>query len=195
MKKGTYKHLPETLQKMSEAQKRIGNHPPSNKGGHLTEEHKKKISESLKNRPNGMEGKKHSEETKRKISEKAKGRKASNETKTKMREKGLKRHHSEITKRKISESRIGIKNWNWLGGVSFEPYGLDWTKTLRRAIRERDHYRCQLCGKPQEDKAHHVHHIDYDKKHNDPENLITLCSSCHLKTNYNRNYWFKYFKN
>ena len=37
-------------------------------------------------------------------------------------------------------------------------------------------------------------HIDYDKRNNDPKNLITLCHSCHSKTNYNRNYWINYFK-
>jgi hypothetical protein len=25
-------------------------------------------------------------------------------------------------------------------------------------------------------------------------NLITLCNSCHSKTNFNRDYWYSYFK-
>ena len=29
----------------------------------------------------------------------------------------------------------------------------------------------------------HVHHIDYDKINNDPNNLVALCNSCHAKTN------------
>jgi hypothetical protein len=39
-----------------------------------------------------------------------------------------------------------------------------------------------------------VHHIDYDKKNNDERNLITLCISCHSKTNANREYWIEYLK-
>jgi len=38
--------------------------------------------------------------------------------------------------------------------------------------------------------AHDVHHIDYDKKHCDPMNLITLCRCCHVKTSFgNRVDW------
>jgi len=36
-------------------------------------------------------------------------------------------------------------------------------------------------------------HIDYNKKNCNPDNLITLCHSCHSKTNHNRNYWVKKF--
>lgn len=36
-------------------------------------------------------------------------------------------------------------------------------------------------------------HIDYNKHNLSPENLVTLCKSCHAKTNFNRNYWIKYF--
>lgn len=75
-------------------------------------------------------------------------------------------------------------------------YSEDWTDTLRRAIRERDGYICQMpgCNKSQGDRVHSVHHIDYNKKNNNPENLITLCTSCHIKTNYNRKFWINYFK-
>ena len=40
-----------------------------------------------------------------------------------------------------------------------------------------------------------IHHIDYDKNNLDPKNLITLCQSCHIKTNYNRTFWMRYFWN
>ena len=39
----------------------------------------------------------------------------------------------------------------------------------------------------------HIHHIDYDKLNCKPENLITLCHSCHAKSNYNRDYWFAFY--
>ena len=35
---------------------------------------------------------------------------------------------------------------------------------------------------------------DYDKNNNKPENLISLCCSCHSKTNVKREYWIKYFQ-
>jgi hypothetical protein len=125
-----------------------------------------------------MFGKHHTEETRRKISLATKGKKMSEEF-----------------KRKISEIMGGDKHWNWQGGKSFEPYSVSWTETLKRAIRERDHYSCQLCGKFQGDIAFDIHHINYDKKNCNPENLITLCRRCHNKTNINRNYWISYFKN
>ena len=79
---------------------------------------------------------------------------------------------------------------SWKGGISFEPYSIDWTDDLKRAIRKRDKYTCQIC---REEPAICVHHIDYDKKNCNPNNLIPLCRNCHPKTNHNRNYWIKYF--
>jgi len=35
--------------------------------------------------------------------------------------------------------------------------------------------------------------IDYDKLNIKPKNLISLCHSCHMKTNYNREYWRQRF--
>jgi hypothetical protein len=100
---------------------------------------------------------------------------------------------SEATRKKQSDKaklRTGEKSTNWQGGKSFEKYTVDWTQTLKRAIRERDNYVCQICGK---EPSTHVHHIDYNKKNCNPENLITLCVSCHSKTNNHRNDWIKYF--
>jgi hypothetical protein len=87
----------------------------------------------------------------------------------------------------------GEKSHLWKGGITNVSYSVDWTETLRRSIRERDHYVCQMCGKEQGDISHAIHHIDYNKKNCNPENLITLCNSCHVKTNGNREYWKEYF--
>lgn len=84
----------------------------------------------------------------------------------------------------------GKKHYNWKGGLSFEPYTTDWTETLRRSIRERDNYICQPCSQ----YGDNVHHIDYDKKNCNPENLITLCRGCNIKVNYKRKYWINYFR-
>ncbi len=93
---------------------------------------------------------------------------------------------------------LGKKRINMMGnkfalihGKSKEPYSNDWTETLKKSIRERDHYQCQLCGK----FGKHVHHINYNKKNCDPINLITLCHCCHMKTNRNREHWEGYFVN
>ena len=91
--------------------------------------------------------------------------------------------------RKNSEKQKGEKNHRWLGGKSFEPYTVNWTDTLKKSIRERDHYTCQICL----GCGDNVHHIDYDKKNCNPDNLITLCVSCHAKTNIHRKYWKEYF--
>lgn len=84
----------------------------------------------------------------------------------------------------------GEKSTSWKGGLSFEPYSPDWTDILKETIRQRDNYTCQLCGKT----GYPVHHIDYNKKNCNPENLVTLCKNCHTKTNWNRAKWIKFFK-
>jgi len=38
-----------------------------------------------------------------------------------------------------------------------------------------------------------VHHIDYDKMNSNEKNLISLCVSCHGKTNINRKHWIIFF--
>lgn len=188
------KHLSrETRRKISEARlkrkKRLGyiNSPETRKKisktlmGHImSEEQKRKMSEINK-------GKKLSEEHKGKLSKALKGNVPWNKGKT-----GV---YSEANLKRMSEALKGNKNPLWQGGKSFEPYTVDWTATLKRSIRERDHYICQLCGKPQGDRALDVHHIDYHKKNCNPDNLISLCHSCHLKTNYNRKDWTNYFQN
>ena len=99
----------------------------------------------------------------------------------------------EYRKKKKEGCRSGENSHFWAGGKSFEKYGVDWTATLRRSIRERDNYSCVMCGKLQSDFAFSVHHIDYDKKNCNPDNLITLCKSCHQKTNFDREKWIIYF--
>jgi len=79
---------------------------------------------------------------------------------------------------KLIGRNAGDKNPSWKGGLSFEPYSVDWTKTLKKAIKERDHYTCNLCNN-QDDLV--IHHIDYNKKNCNPNNLITLCRKCHSK--------------
>jgi len=103
--------------------------------------------------------------------------------------------------RKYTEE-INMKKWLklekhplWKWWITNKPYSTDWTNTLRRSIRERDRYTCQLCTEQQWDCAFDIHHIDYDKLNCNPTNLITLCRSCHMKTNTNREYRKSIFTN
>lgn len=127
-------------------------------------------------------GKVHSDESKKKVSEKLKGQ-----------------IRTEEQKIKYSKSKIGEKNPRWLGGITKLPYSQDWTEDLKDAIRKRDNFSCQLCGVHQDkfsEKVNRkltVHHIDYDKKNCNPDNLTTLCISCHTKTGHNRESWKLFF--
>jgi hypothetical protein len=69
-------------------------------------------------------------------------------------------------------------------------YSFGFNKTLKNKIKERDNNCCQLCGAS---KDLHVHHIDYNKKNKEENNLITLCRKCHNITNYNREFWTQVF--
>jgi len=88
------------------------------------------------------------------------------------------------------ENISGKNNPNWKSGISFEPYPLEWTKTLRESIRQRDNYTCQYCGEKQTTRKLEVHHIDYNKNNLNPDNLISLCIKCHRITNGNRDYHY-----
>ncbi len=101
----------------------------------------------------------------------------------------------EETRRKLSETHKGEKHWNWQNGISFEPYPQEWSIILRKDIRKRDYHICQLCGAHEKGNiAYDVHHIDYNKKNCNPNNLITLCRKCNVKVNKNREYWTEYFQ-
>lgn len=93
----------------------------------------------------------------------------------------------------LSINNTGKNHPLWLGGISFEPYGIEFNNCLKEKIRKRDNYQCRICGIKQNGRKLSVHHVDYDKTNNEDWNLITLCDSCHMKTNYNREYWQEHF--
>jgi|TARA_R100000501_G_C2628948_1_gene123398 5-methylcytosine-specific restriction endonuclease McrA len=172
-----FKQSPEEIERMRERSRLLWKDPSyraKNKNAHrfkkgakFTEEHRKNISLALI-------GKTPSEETRAKMS-------------------------------KIGKRRFGIKEKHpsWLGGKSFEPYGIEFDRHLRKQIRKRDNYRCQECFRHQDELRTRnnkkyklsVHHVDYDKENNNPNNLISLCMPCHLQTNYSREDWQSYFQN
>lgn len=88
----------------------------------------------------------------------------------------------------------------WKGGTSKEPYPFEFDTDLKERVRQRDNYTCQVCGIPQNEYFEQYkerlscHHINYLKDDLRPENLISLCRSCHSKTHYNRPYWQSFFE-
>ncbi len=164
-----------------------------NTGKHLSEKTKQKISTSNK-------GKKRSKEFSERMSKLLKG-KTCNDALKKWREnggvswnKGL-RGVCVAWNKGLKGYRAGEKSHLWKGGISFEPYGLEFNNDLKEVIRNRDRRKCQLCEKTELDNGVKlsVHHINYDKHDNDPKNLISLCFDCHPKTNFNRENWTNYF--
>ncbi len=135
----------------------------------------------------------HSEETKRKQSI-ARKKYCENHTSW---NKGLSWSQEMKDKiRKAVPDRRGELSYGWKGGKSFEKYGKEFKLSLRNAIRQRDNYKCQLCGVSQMEciEKLSIHHIDYNKKNNSIQNLISLCRNCHGKANTNRDKWKKCFQ-
>lgn len=175
-----------------------------------------------KGRKSWLKGKKHSLKSSKKMSQNNshfwKGKEYPKELIDKLRKFNIGNkynfgnHHSEETKRKMSIAAShprphykGKGNPNWNGGKSFEPYGLEFNNELKEIIRKRDNYRCQECFRHQDELFRntksglskcklYIHHIDYDKQNNKPSNLISLCLKCHIKTNFKREEWIRYFK-
>lgn len=88
----------------------------------------------------------------------------------------------------------GKNNPNYIEGLD-RVYPYKFNEELKELIRKRDHYTCQYCGIKQKDyyRALDIHHIDYIKLNLDKNNLISLCSNCHIKTNGSRDYWYAYY--
>lgn len=177
-------HSEKAKRKMSEA--RIGTH--------ASKETRRKMSESHKGKKHHLWGKHHSEEIRKKIS-KAKTGKTYISLYGIKKAKELCNESSKIMKKRMAGSNnpmYGKKRElspNWRGGISFEPYGIEFNDELKEQIRIRDEYQCQFCGKIQDGRKFPPHHINYDKKNNTPRNLTLLCIDCNAKANYEREKW------
>ncbi len=94
-----------------------------------------------------------------------------------------------------SKRMTGEGNPAYEDGKSLEPYGEEFNERLKERIRERDGHICQFCQRTEIEnwqkhrKRLNVHHIDYDKKHNDERNLISLCQTCHSPAHFDREFW------
>ena len=83
---------------------------------------------------------------------------------------------------------LDIKGLNL--GKRQNPYPINWIE-IKEVIRQRDKGICILCGADDKNLNHRhpIHHIDYNPKNLDPQNLITLCKKCHNTTNHGRTFW------
>lgn len=93
---------------------------------------------------------------------------------------------------------VGERHSHWRGG-SDPNRGAQWLK-IAAAIRERDSYVCQRCGRTQAENGRRldVDHIkpwrsfEDEKQANAPENLVSLCHRCHKsKTSGAERAWLK----
>ncbi|MBE3101928.1 MAG: HNH endonuclease [Firmicutes bacterium] len=139
--------------------------------------------------------------------EKMSGREQSEESNEKRRKKLKGRSYIELFGEEGAKDLIKIRSeavkgenchW-WRGGTSKDPYPEEF-RWARKGVKARDGYQCQLCEKleitekEELGRGFPVHHIDYDMQNCNLENLITLCCSCHGKTNANREYWTDFFR-
>lgn len=164
----------ETKQKISEANKN-----PS-------EKIRKQISDAMSGKKHPLYGKHHSEDTKNKMSESAKGK-----------------SKSQIAKQKMSDVKQGKylaeNNPNWKGGISYEPYCVLFNNEFKERVREYWNRKCVICERTEKENGRklNVHHVTYDKDiccNNSIPLFVTLCMSCHPKTNSKRKYWEDRFK-
>lgn len=180
------------------------------KGKHLSEEHKRKLSEARMGDKNPMYGRSRSQEEREAISVRCKKMWQDENHRERMSERfsGEKnpmfgrspsqerRKMQSVEKKKIWQDEefraklSGSNHWNWHGGKSFLPYPPEFNKQLKERIKERDNHTCQKCGSTERLS---VHHIDYDKQNCGDDNLITLCMSCNISVNVQRVFWTGYF--
>lgn len=180
------------------------------KGHPTSEETKRKISQTQVGRVQSEQQKKkatkalrqfwkspEAEETRKQMSESSKGQKHSNVTKTKISRANKGNKHTEETKQKMSERRkgkaTGAKHPAWMGEDHNRTYPEAFFR-VRKQILKRDGGKCLNPGCWGTSSRISVHHIDYDKNNNNPENLITVCMSCNNRANKGREFWIAYYR-
>lgn len=120
-----------------------------------------------------------------------------NSSKTEIKEGQRLSQKTEFKKGNIPWNKKYDANQDLINRRLIEQYDKEFTKKFKSLIRKRDNQVCMLCGIHREklSKVLDVHHIDYSKFLSIPQNCISLCHSCHPKTNHNRKYWITFFQN
>ncbi len=104
---------------------------------------------------------------------------------------------SKTWRENMSIAHLGKKNVMYIDGRrsngQYYPYEF---RKIREKIRKRDGYKCQLCGVAQKKcrRKLDIHHIDYDVNNCQEKNLLSLCSRCNGRVNFNRIKWTQFFK-
>lgn len=114
----------------------------ANFGRKLSEEHKRKISESNKGSNHYMFGKQHSEETKKKIGLAHRGKELSGEHRERLYEGLLKRWAGNKTIWTEEYKKNNLKRWRHMKGISKryndeEPSGISYTKEYKKLQRQK----------------------------------------------------------
>lgn len=170
----------------------------------FSKEHRKKISQNLKDqwaqgkRISGMLGKKHSDESKSKVSKKMMGNKncvGLKQTKEHIEKRAILRRgkkgnrlgskHSIETRKQMSESHKKERAYNYKGDESSNKQRANCSmeyRLWREKVFKRDNWTCQKCKKRGIEL--HPHHIYNFFKYIDlrfvMDNGITLCKDCHI---------------
>jgi len=77
-------------------------------------------------------------------------------------------------------ARRGEDSPFWKGGIDNNPYPDAFNKTLKRKIRKKYNYICQVCGENVYGSIFgHVHHIDGNKLNNNINNLVIVSNREH----------------
>lgn len=109
------------------------------------------------------------------------------------------KEHYNIGKDHPMFGKRGKDTSGYIHGKAYLPYPMEFNAKLKLKIHKRDNYTCQKCGKTQKQELKFknrkldVHHIDYNKQNCKDNNLISLCQTCNVKVNKDRDYWFAYF--
>jgi hypothetical protein len=101
---------------------------------------------------------------------------------------------SKEARKKMSDAKKGVNNPRWSGGKT--PNGLDFTPELKAKIRNRDGNKCQNpnCPKTSKKMPLQIHRINYDRKDNGHQNLITLCHGCNIRASFNKENWTELYQ-
>lgn len=100
-----------------------------------------------------------------------------------------------------TEFKKGKEHPCYIDGGGYGKYPHKFNNKLKNKIRIRDKHRCQNCGMTEEEhlivyrRKLEIHHINYNKKDCEENNLITLCKKCNMRANNNRIHWECFYKN
>ncbi len=180
-----------------------GHNPPHNKGKHLSEITKYKISiaweynkdKHCKNISIAMKGKISPQKGKKRMDICGENNPSK---RIEVRQKISNYHKGKILSQETIEKLSGENGSNWQGGISFLPYCSKFNKQKKEEIREQYNRKCYVCGKDEKDnvtkygenKKLFVHHVDMDKEQgcNDKKwKLVPLCMQCHANLHHGKN--------